>query len=485
MGFSGGGVAGGDTGVPNQGGSSMGGEPRSGGVPTDGGESGSGGVSTGGGAAGNDGTSSEGGVPSEGGAAGGGGANEPSLSAISVNLYDSCALFSDASVKCWGTAEAYGTSDQPFHFGYSAPLAAEKPLKIVEMPGVTVEHVATSLFSTCVLLSDRSVKCWGSNLSGQLGRGNKQPVTKPVSIDSVSITTAPGDHVEQIVVGEMHACALLSSNAVRCWGNNDFAQLGQGNLDWIGDDELPSDAPALSVVTETGVRIKSLAAGPLDTCALLSNGHMKCWGKSDFGELGDGEAGSYLVGDDELPSSRDDIVLTNGPETVKQLVIGYHHMCMLLSDASVRCWGRSDILGYGANAPQLPQRARYAPPVSIAPPGQFVTELSAGWFHTCALTSDGSVRCWGIGVYGQLGLGSTDSVGDDELPSDVPPIQLTNLPGVEAVALSSGQGDHTCALLSDGSAKCWGYNAGGQLGDVKIGNIGDDETPASTGPVPF
>ena len=137
----------------------MGGEPGSGGVPTEGGERGSGGVSTGGGAAGNGGTSSEGGVPSEGGAAGGGGgggANEPSLSAISVNLYDSCALFSDASVKCWGTAEAYGTSDQPFHFGYNAPLAAEKPLKIVEMPGVTVEHVATSLFSTCVLLADRS-----------------------------------------------------------------------------------------------------------------------------------------------------------------------------------------------------------------------------------------------------------------------------------------------------------------------------------------
>jgi alpha-tubulin suppressor-like RCC1 family protein len=355
----------------------------------------------------------------------------------------------------------------------------------VETPGVSIRGVATGIIHTCALLSDSTVKCWGSNGAGQLGRGNTQDERNPVNAGPVAVTTNARDRVEQLVTGQVHTCVLLASNEVRCWGHNDSGQLGQGNSAWVGDDELPSSAPAVSVTADENIRILRLEAGPMNTCALLSNQHMKCWGKSNYGELGDGIAEQHVIGDDEVPSSVADTYLNTGAETVKQLVIGYHHMCMLLSNGTVKCWGRSDILGYGTSAPQLPVPAGYAAVVSIAPPGTFVTALSAGWFHTCALISDGSVRCWGVNVIGQMGLSHTSSIGDDELPSDVSPIQLTNVPGVTAVALSSGQGNHTCALLSDGTTKCWGQGSSGQLGDTNRNDIGDDETPASIDAIGF
>lgn len=462
-------------GVPGTG--EEGGVPGTGGAGESGaatGGAGDGGVANGGGGVGAAGDAGAGGVPQV----------PITLSAVSVNFMDTCGLFSDASIKCWGVWDAYGTNDQPYNFGYNVPVSTEKPLRILDDPSLFVVQVATGIWHTCVLLSDHSVKCWGSNTAGQLGYGHTQAIHSPAPSAAVSITTDASDQVVQLVVGEMHACVLLASNAVRCWGLNQYGQLGLGNVDSIGDNELPSSASPVSVNKDPNVHIERLEAGPLNTCALLSNQAMTCWGKSDFGELGDGLP-QHVVGDDELPSSVATIPLTDGGRTVKQLVIGYHHMCMLLSDASVHCWGRSDILGYGKAAPQSPEKASNSAAVSVAPPGERVTALSAGWFHTCALISDGSVRCWGNNLAGQLGLGNTESVGDDELPSEVPAIQLTDNPSVRAVALSSGQGDHTCALLSDGSAICWGQNQSGQLGYGNTTIIGDDEAPASVGPIVF
>lgn len=449
------------------------------------GASGDGASGDGVGAAAGDGGIGDGGTP---GAAGDGGeagvGNEPpSVVSLSVQLADSCASFSDRSLKCWGDWNAYGTADQPYHFGLQVPVSRELPLKIVSKKGVEIVQVATSLSHTCVRLSDGTVTCWGSNQVGQLGRGNTQDEHNPSMAAPISINPDPGDAVEQIVVGQIHTCALLASKRVKCWGINDDGRLGLGHVSTIGDDELPSSAPAVSVSTELGVHVEKLFAGPMNTCALLSNGHMKCWGKSSYGELGDGYLGQRMIGDDELPSSIADTPLTNPGESLKDLVIGYHHMCLLLTSGPVRCWGRSDILGYGLGAPKLPQRATDAAPVSVAPPGLSVTALSAGWFHTCALISDGAVRCWGINGSGQLGLGNTQPIGDDELPSDAPAVRLTNVPGVTVVALSNGQGHHTCALLSDGSVKCWGD--GIALGQNGTAAVGDDESPASVPPIAF
>lgn len=445
------------------------------------GSGGAAGVGADGGAAGSGATAGDGGAGGEGGAA-----VEAPVARLSVGYYNSCRVFSNGSLKCWGAWDVYGTDDQPFSFGLNMPVSSEKPLDVVGSSRVTVAQLTHGILHTCAVLSDHSLKCWGTNSVGQLGRGNVVNVHSPASVGPVSITSDANDRVQQVVTGQVHTCVLLASHAVKCWGYNEAGQLGLGHRAPIGDDELPSAAAAVSVTSDSTAYVVQLESGPQNTCALLSNDTLKCWGKSSMGELGDGIAGAHVIGDDELPSSIPDTPLTAGGAHAKQVVIGYHHMCLLLTDGTVKCWGRRDVLGYGAAAPQQPMRPLDSPPVSVAPPGTSVTQLSAGWHHTCALLSDGSVRCWGTNGQGLLGLGNITPVGDDELPSDVPALALSDVPGVTAVALSSGGGRHTCALLSDDTVRCWGAGESGQLGyGTDADNIGDDETPAAAGPVPF
>lgn len=110
--------------------------------------------------------------------------------------------------------------------------------------------------------------------------------------------------------------------------------------------------------------------------------------------------------------------------------------------------------------------------------GGVVTQISAGESHTCALLDTGGVRCWGNGFGGRLGLGNTDHVGDDELPSSVAEIDI----GGTAIQISAG-GEHTCALLDDHAVRCWGVGVYGALGYGNTQTIGDNEAPASAGNV--
>jgi alpha-tubulin suppressor-like RCC1 family protein len=107
-----------------------------------------------------------------------------------------------------------------------------------------------------------------------------------------------------------------------------------------------------------------------------------------------------------------------------------------------------------------------------------VTQIAAGWSHTCALLSDGTVRCWGDGEYGKLGYGNTDSIGDDEAPATAGPVDV----GGVVTQISAGD-MHTCVLLEGGTVRCWGLGNGGRLGYGNTDEIGDDEAPASAGDV--
>ena len=112
------------------------------------------------------------------------------------------------------------------------------------------------------------------------------------------------------------------------------------------------------------------------------------------------------------------------------------------------------------------------------------TGITSGTHHACALLSDSSVKCWGWNAHGQLGYGNTDVIGDNELPSSVSAASVTTDPGVRVSALAAGAGAwHTCALLSDGSAKCWGLNTDGQAGYGTTQNVGNDELPSSLGSI--
>ncbi|MEQ9228218.1 MAG: hypothetical protein RLO15_17870, partial [Parvibaculum sp.] len=148
----------------------------------------------------------------------------------------------------------------------------------------------------------------------------------------------------------------------------------------------------------------------------------------------------------------------------------------------MRCWGLGSTgqLGYGNTTTIGDDES----PASVGPvdlgPGRTATAISAGSSHTCAVLDTGQVRCWGLGSDGQLGYGNIDDIGDDESPASVGPVDLG--PGRTATAISAGD-FHTCAVLDTGEVRCWGMGSAGQLGYGNLNAIGDDETPASAGPV--
>jgi alpha-tubulin suppressor-like RCC1 family protein len=235
----------------------------------------------------------------------------------------------------------------------------------------------------------------------------------------------------------------------------------------------------------TSLAAGSIATGSFHNCAVLSSG-MRCWGYGGDGQLG--YASKNTLGDDERPGSVGPVDLGPG-RGVKAMSADGVHSCAVLDDDTVRCWGfgGDGRLGY-ANTVTIGDDE---PPGSVGPvdlgPGRTAKAISAGGGHTCAIVDDGSVRCWGFGGDGRLGYANRNSVGDDETPGSIGPVDLG--PGRTAKAISAG-GNHTCALLDDDDVRCWGFGTNGQLGypntvltDATTNTIGDDETPGSIGPV--
>ena len=222
-----------------------------------------------------------------------------------------------------------------------------------------------------------------------------------------------------------------------------------------------------------------VAAGDMHTCAIIDGGAVRCWGVGSDGQLGFGDASS--IGDDELPSQAGPVFLGVGRRAVA-IAAGIAHTCVITDDGSVRCWGYGNVgqLGYG-NKSSIgdDETPASAGPVDLGA-GRTAVAIAAGGDHTCVVLDDGSARCWGNGDFGALGYGNTADVGDDESPASVGPIDLG--PGRTARAIATGT-NHSCAILDDGTVRCWGYGQSGQLGYANTATIGDDEVPGSVGVV--
>ena len=205
-------------------------------------------------------------------------------------------------------------------------------------------------------------------------------------------------------------------------------------------------------------------AGDLHTCAVLEDASLRCWGNGAVGQLGYGNTDT--IGDDETPGGPVDI---GAGRTATALAAGGDHTCAALDDGSVRCWGFGTLgqLGYG-NTDTIgdDETPRSAGPVDLGA-GRTATAITTGANHTCAILDDASVRCWGAGFAGQLGYGNTDTIGDDETPGAAGAVDLGA--GRTATAITTGA-NHTCAILDDASARCWGAGGFGRLG---FGNTDD------------
>ena len=351
------------------------------------------------------------------------------VAAIRAGGNTSCALFEDGSLTCWG-------SNENGQLGTGEGISVLSPLE-VDTGDETVTAIDGGSGHSCGFFQDEDsnvrFKCWGENGSGQSGGGNKKNRLNPFDISAgVTITI--------FSIGNEHGCAIIEStlpvSKLLCWGENGSGQLGVGST--TDQDSITNNFVNLG----TNKTAKAVSAGQLHTCAILNDDKVKCWGKGGSGRLGNGAST-----DQNSP-----VAVSMSSNTAKKISLGNQHTCAIFNDDKVYCWGENGLgqLGVGSTTDQN------TPTVVDLGTGKTATAISSGRFHNCAILNDKTVKCWGYNSLGQ--------VGDRSNTARNAPVAVPLGSGRTATAIHA-KGNHTCAILDDGSLLCWGYNNRGQLGD--------------------
>jgi cysteine-rich repeat protein len=392
---------------------------------------------------------------------------------VALGWGNTCVLFEgETTVRCWGRGDkgANGVNNE-INYGVH-PGSMPSPNVLFDLLEGSPTQLEGGEFHFCARLSSGQVVCWGGNEHGELGQGS----IADLGDDPWELPAQPIEGLEditQVAVGRYHSCARKADGGVRCWGYNMGGWLGYGHKLNIGDQPGEMPPPFVNV----GDPVAALTAGNQHTCALMESGRVRCWGQNFVGQLGIGSVNTY--GDDpgEMPPADIDL----GPGLAIQIDAGDNHTCALMNTGAVRCWGTGGggALGYG-NTQALGDQPGEMPPPDVDVGGD-VVQIAVGAYYTCALLVGGNVRCWGENNVGQLGYGNSPAwVGDN--PGEMPPPNVDI--GGAAVGLFS-EWRHACALLTDGSLRCWGGGANGNLGYENAGqDIGNSPGEMPPPPVP-
>ena len=438
----------------------------------------------------------------------------------------SCALYSsdssgDRRVMCWGD----GSSGQMGDGGASSltspsstdlvmldsttPLGASDGSETLSSSPYEVAEISLSEIGKfgCARSSQGHVKCWGYNGYGQLGHGNTSTASDgedEMGEDLAFVPLGANRTATSLSVGENHACALLDDGSVKCWGRNNYGQLGMGNTTQIGDGPNEMGDFLAAVDLGTSRTATEIATGQHHSCALLDDGSVKCWGLNSYGQLGIGNTSTRGDGANEMGDDLVAVDLGSG-RTAISIEAGATFTCAILDSGVLKCWGQNSNgqLGQGHNenighGPDLDSNGISCHPtlntdlntrecnarmgdglaaVDLGD-GRTAVSVSAGYSSTCAVLDNGSVRCWGNNQYGRTGLGTTSGYtgdADGEMGDDLPTVDLGT--GRTASSISVGY-SHACALLDNLSIACWGHNGQGQIG---IGTNNDVDTTAEMG----
>ncbi len=307
-----------------------------------------------------------------------------------------------------------------------------------------IRSIGAGTDETCAVQLDTTARCWGLNSFGQVGDGTKTNRLAPVVVKN-GPGTGSLQNVAQISVGTAHVCALLRDGTARCWGEG-------GEL---GDGTATTHSLPVRVLNVAGsaplTNMTQISAGGGQTCVRMTDGTARCWGVN--GALGNGKRAS------RLPVK---VLNAQGtaPQThIAQISVGDLHTCVRMTDGTARCWGfnGSGELGNGSTTDHfLPVTVSN---VAGTAPQIRITQIVAGFQHTCARIADGTARCWGRNDEGELGNGTQ---ADHSRPVKVLNGTGTSpLPGVVGMTID---GYHSCARIADGTARCWGVRSA--LGDA-------------------
>ena len=360
---------------------------------------------------------------------------ERSVTAVAAGGSHTCAIQS-GNLRCWGS----DTNGRLGDVGNTTNRGNARHDSRVVLTGTGISIVALLAYHTCAIQSG-NLKCWGEDDDGQLGDGDRDTNQNDASHDDRVVLT---EGVTAVAAGWKHTCAIQSGN-LKCWGDDTEGRLGDGDRDTNQNDA----SHAARVVLTGGV---TAVSADMHTCA-VRNGNLRCWGPRFGDKLGDGVDDLVISPDD---ASRDDRVVLRGGVTA--VSAGRNGTCAV-RNGNLRCWG-NDIFGALGDGDKNTNQgdADHEDEARVVLRGG-VTAVSMAHVHTCAIQS-GNLKCWGEDTSGQLGDGDRDTNQSDAGHEDR--VVLTG--GVTAVSTGVS---HTCAI-QNGNLMCWGRNEGGGLGDGTI-----------------
>lgn len=343
-----------------------------------------------------------------------------------------------------------------------------------------VIQLASGAYHQCVLYGAGKVKCWGRNDWGQLGvgstddRGDDAGELGP-SLPDVNLGS--GRYAKSINAGWYVTCAILDDDTLKCWGSGGI--LGTGDRDHRGDDEGDMGDALLPIDLGTSAKPVQVSAGAEHVCVVLDDGSAKCFGWNHWTQLGTpapdmNEDPGQSIGNEPDEMGGNLPALDVGEGVeVLQVSAGAQHTCVVLSGGVVKCFG------YGPGLGNYGQGS-YGLPIKDVDAvelgtGRSAKQVVAGYDHSCAILDDDTVKCWGFGH-----TGATGHSGDRGWLESSTPDMGDALPTVElgtgrhALELQSGGDQHTCALLDNHQLKCWGWGNLARLGNQITGALGDD-----------
>ena len=304
--------------------------------------------------------------------------------AIGTGLEHTCALHQNGNISCWG-------ENSDGQLGNNAEEPSSVPVAVIGISDATA--MATGLEHSCALHQNGSISCWGANWDGQLGNGTEEPSSAPVAVIGISDATA-------ISAGGGHSCALQRNGNISCWGRNDYGQLGT-NTGGTEYDRSPAPVAVEGIEDATAI-----STGGGHSCAIHQNGNISCWGNNYYGQLGNSTG---EIGDKSLVPVR-----VNGVSDAVAISAGGVHSCALHQNGNISCWGRNDYGQLGNNTGGT-EHDRSSVPAAVKGISD-ATAISTGGVHSCAIHQNSNISCWGGNHFGQLGNGTGGGIGDDHNP---------------------------------------------------------------------
>jgi alpha-tubulin suppressor-like RCC1 family protein len=335
----------------------------------------------------------------------------------------SCALVKSGQIYCWG----YNGGGQLGDGSTSGPRTCDgqacspSPVRVRGLDNAT--NVAMGLESACALVRGGQIYCWGANAQGDLGLGTSDGPQLCAGGSACSASPVPIvglNDATQVSVGDGYACALHRGGTVSCWGANASGTVGTGLVS--GPDPCGITPVAFSCalrpVPVLSIRgVVAISAGSTAACALLANGHVRCWGANMAGGLGLGTSigprSCQVQGGVHFACSPTPTEVLNLDNAVA-ISVGGGYGCAVTTNKRVKCWGANyaGTLGIGTSSgPQTcttgTTRSACATLPQAVPNLSDVDAVAAGFSHVCASLGSGEIQCWGANSFGELGSGIT------------------------------------------------------------------------------